>query len=93
MTLLGQGFLLPGQHRDVAVQLTANVTYRIRVTAADPTVDFDLAVFDENANPVSVDASLNADAHCQVTPVWTGPFFVRVACARGSGNYALHSEP
>jgi hypothetical protein len=87
--IIGAGFLGPGESEYVDVTLTAGHNYRIYAQPEDETVDFDLHIYDENGNLVSVDETLNADAYGVIQPDWTGPFRVVVNAARGSSRYAV----
>lgn len=56
---------------------------------ADPSVDFDLHVFDENGNLITEDISTAPNAYCAITPRWTGPFRLVVDAARGMSGYRI----
>ena len=89
MSLVGHGVLLPGQIEYFDVVLTSGVTYQVYVKPTDPTVDFDLYIYDEQNNLVTWDATPAADAYCTVTPVWTGPFRLKVTSNRGVSAYGI----
>lgn len=86
-TVLGP--LAPGDMECWPVVLQADKVYEIYVEPSDPTVDFDLYVYDENDNPIDTDEDLNSDALCIVAPGWTGPFNIVVRCERGFSTYEL----
>jgi hypothetical protein len=52
-------------------------------------VDFDLYVHDQNGNLITYDESLDADALCQLTPRWDGPFLMSVRSAAGLASYTI----
>lgn len=87
--LVGSGVLGPGGSGYFDVVLNAGVTYGIYVNPSEPTVDFDLYVYDENGNRVALDASTDSHAMCIVKPRWTGPFRLQVKSARGASTYAI----
>jgi hypothetical protein len=89
MSLVGHGVLLPGQVEYFDVILTSGVTYQVYVKPTDPTVDFDLYIYDERRNLVAFDVTPAADAYCNVTPAWTGPFRLTVTSKRGSSAYGI----
>jgi hypothetical protein len=87
--IIGGGFLGQGESEYVDVGLTAGHSYRIYAQPEDPTVDFDLRIYDENGNLVSWDETLNADAYCIIQPSWTGLFRVVVNAAQGASRFAV----
>lgn len=89
MALIGSGVLGPGQAEYVDVVLQSGVTYSIYVDATDPSVDFDLHVFDEQGVEVAQDTRTDSDAHCFVRPAWTGPFRLVVKSERGISSYTV----
>jgi len=89
MALIGSGILGPGQAEYVDLVLQSGVTYSIFVDASDPSVDFDLYVFDERGGAVAQDTTTDSDALCYVTPLWTGPFRLVVKAARGMSTYTV----
>ena len=92
MAQVGTGTIGPGGMEFFDVVLTAGRPHRVYVHPDDPTVDFDLHVFDENANLVTEDVSTSADAYCIVTPRWTGPFRFVVNSASGASSYTIVVE-
>ena len=94
MPLLGRDQLSSGQSdRYPNIKLSANTQYTIMVQSDDPTVAFDVNVFDENSNNVSTSAVYGAHIGCQVKPRWTGLFTVIVTCVRGYSSYSLVITP
>lgn len=89
MALIGSGVLGPGQAEYVDIVLQSGVTYSIYVDASDPSVDFDLYVFDEQGVAVAQDSTTDSDAHCYIRPQWTGPFRLVVKAARGLSSYTV----
>ena len=86
-TVLGP--LGPGDLECWPVVLKAGRVYEIYAEPSDPTVDFDLYVYDENDNPIDTDEDWDSDALCIVAPEWTGPFNIVVRCERGFSTYEL----
>ena len=93
MTLLGRGSLSAGYYQEIPYVLTASVPYMLTVSSDDPTVIYDLDLFDENGHMVATSPVEGPIAMCQVTPAWTGSFVVRVTGRRGTGMFSLISEP
>lgn len=92
MARLGTGTIGVGGAEAFDVVLSAGTPHRVYVHPQDPTVDFDLTVFDENGVMVDQDASTSADAFCVVTPKWTGPFRMVVTSAAGASRYEIIVE-
>lgn len=91
MTYLGNSYLQAGMYQDIAYVLQGGVRYTFAVQSPDVAA-FDLDVFDENANKVDTSPVIGALATCQVMPLWTGAFTVRVICRQGAGRFALVSQ-
>jgi hypothetical protein len=89
MGLVGSGVVGPGAAQFYDVVLQSGHTYSVGVEPLDPSVDFDLHVFDENGNLITEDISTAADAYCAITPRWTGPFRLVVDAARGMSGYRI----
>ncbi len=89
MALIGSGVLAPGESEYFDVVLQAGVSYRIYVQPTDPSVDFDLYVYDEGNNLVAYDDDTDSDAACVIRPNWTGPFHIAVKAARGQSRYNI----
>lgn len=87
--LVGSGFLGAGEAQHYDVELKAGGEYRVYVHPEDPTVDFDLHIFDENGALISWDESNASDARGVMTPAWSGPFRIVVNSARGSSRYSV----
>jgi len=92
MAQLGTGTIGAGADEYFETVLTAGRSHRIYVHPEDPSVDFDLSVYDQNGNLVDSDLSYSADAFCVVTPRWTGPFRLKVSAASGASRYTLIVE-
>lgn len=92
MAVVGSGVLGPGGAQYLDVALRAGITYNIYVDPSEPSVDFNLFVYDENNNQVAYDNTPASSALCSVTPRWTGPFRIMVTSARGLSNYNLRVE-
>jgi hypothetical protein len=90
--LQGWGSLSAGQQDHYDVTFEGDITYHIYVAPVDPRADFDLYVFDENENLIDSDDDVDSDALCVVTPRWTGPFDIVVACDSGVSSYGLFVE-
>jgi hypothetical protein len=93
MTVLGRGALEAGFQQDFRYVLRAGVTYTLAVQSDDVTVAFGLELFDENGILVQTSPVAGYLAACQVCPLWSGPFTVRVRCLRGCASYTLLSNP
>ncbi len=83
------GFVGPHEAQFLDVGLQSQHRYLINVVPNEPTVDFDLHIFDENGVLVSWDESPAADAICEITPAWTGPFRIVVDSKRGMSAYRV----
>jgi hypothetical protein len=92
VALVGTGTIGTGGVEYFDAVLTAGRAHRIYVHPTDPRVDFDLRVYDQNANLISEDISTSADAFCVVTPRWTGPFRFVVNSAGGMSSYTIVVE-
>jgi hypothetical protein len=92
MARVGSGTIRTGSAESFDVVLTAGKPHRILVQPDDPTVDFDLLIYDENGNRVVEDVSTSADAFCIVTPRWTGKFRLVVTSAQGASSYTIVVE-
>lgn len=86
-TVLGP--LGPGDMECWPLVLQAGKVYEIYAEPGDPSVDFELYVYDENDNLIDIDEDLESDALCIVAPEWTGPFNVMVRCERGFSTYEM----
>src|SRR5574342_516801 len=93
MPMVGTGRLSAGQAEQYNVVLRGNVTYRVYVRPDRSAVDFDLQVYDENANLVEWDEDPASEAFCIITPKWTGPFKIVVICAAGESGYTVLIDP
>ena len=67
-------------------------TYSVYVAPSDPSVDFDLYVYDEKGILIAQDDTPRSDAWCYITPRWTGPFRLVVKAARGFSTYHVRVE-
>jgi hypothetical protein len=92
MPLVGSGVIGPGGAEYFDVVLSGGHTYSVLVQPFDPTVDFDLYVYDENGNLITQDASPAANAYCAITPRWTGPFRLEVKAYRGMAGYRIQVQ-
>jgi hypothetical protein len=89
MSLVGSGVVGPGHSEYFDVVLQSGVLYQVYVQPTDPSVDFDLYVYDEGGNLVAQDNSYASDAYCNIIPRWTGPFRLLVKAARGVGYFNI----
>jgi hypothetical protein len=92
MALVGSGVVGPGKAEYFDVILTGGVTYSVYVQPSDPSVDFDLEIYDENKNLVAQDTDTTSNALCYITPRWNGPFRLLVKSAKGTGVYSIRVE-
>jgi hypothetical protein len=89
MPLVGSGVIGPGGSNYFDVVLSGGHTYAVVVQPTEPSVDFDLYVYDENGNLITQDDSAAANAYCAITPRWTGPFRLIVKAHRGFSDYRI----
>jgi hypothetical protein len=89
MTIVANGVIGPRQAQYMTVVLQADHTYTFYVFPDDPSVDFDLYIFDENSGLVSMDDSPAAEAVGVIKPLWTGPFRIVVDSKRGYSPYRV----
>jgi hypothetical protein len=92
MPFLGQGFLSIGMYQDIAYALQGGIAYTFTIQSPDAAV-FDLDLFDQNANKVDTSPVMGSLAQCEVTPLWSGPFTLRILCRQGEGRFVLASNP
>ena len=92
MPLIGSGLIGPGGSEYFDIVLNGGHTYAVMVEPTDPTVDFDLYVYDENGNLVTLDDSVRANAYCAITPRWTGLFRLLVKAHRGLSPYRIQVQ-
>ena len=85
--------LRPGDSEYFDMVLQGSTTYSIYVEPEEPSVDFDLYVYDENGNLIDEDTDYDSDALCVITPNWTGPFRIEVKAASGGiSDYVMSIE-
>ena len=89
MPVVANGIIGPHQAEFLDVVLQSSHTYSVFVTPDDPSVDFDLHVYDENGVLVNWDESPAAGAFCAITPAWTGPFRLVVDSKRGMSPFRV----
>lgn len=89
MALVGSGVIGPGGSESFGVVLQGGHHYSVYVRPTEPSVDFDLFVYDERDNLVGVDADPAPDAYCGLSPAWTGPFRLEVHSHRGLSDYQI----
>jgi hypothetical protein len=89
MPLVGTGALGPGGAEFFDIVLQSGHTYSVYVQPTDPSVDFDLHIYDENGNLITEDITTAPDAFCRVTPRWTGTFRLIVNAASGTAGYRI----
>ena len=92
MPLVGSGLIGPGGSEYFDVVLSGGHTYAVLVEPSEPSVDFDLYVYDENGTLVNQDDSSAANAYCAITPRWTGPFRLVVKAYRGLSAYRIQVQ-
>ncbi len=94
MPLVGRDQLAKGQSDTYRnVKLSAGILYTIMIKADEPSVMFDVDVYDENGNRVSTSPIYGSTIGCQVAPRWTGLFTIVVTCVRGFSEYSLVVAP
>jgi hypothetical protein len=89
MSLVGSGIVGPGYPKYFDVVLFAGGTYQVYVQPVDPSVDFDLYIYDENGVLVAQDTTTNSDAICNITVFRTGTFRLTVQSARGLSAFNI----
>jgi hypothetical protein len=91
---LQHGYLYEGQTEEFSTVFEQGYCYRVIGVAGETMVDLNLAIVDENGNPISRDtdtANFAVLGYGQDTlcPRWTGPFYVTAVAARGYGDYGV----
>ncbi|MEW5724831.1 MAG: hypothetical protein AB1896_17090 [Thermodesulfobacteriota bacterium] len=96
--LLGLGFnvldtyqygLLPrGGAYVVTTTLQAGVSYVFVAGGCQDAYDVDVGLFDENGNLIDVDEDNSTLAVAEVTPKWTGPFYIKIVMHDSTRNGA-----
>jgi hypothetical protein len=89
MSTVGAGVIGTGQAQYLDVVLQGGRTYSFSVHPSEPSVDFDLHIYDQNGNLVAWDESPAADAYGVVTPIITGPFRIVVNAVEGMSTYRV----
>lgn len=65
--------------------------YWIIVGGCNDAYDMDIAVLDENRNVIGVDAGDDKHAVVEVSPAWTGNFYIVIELADGTSNGAHYN--
>jgi len=79
------GYLEEGDYRVISTTLYSGTRYKI-LAAGDETVrDLDILLYDENKRLIDQDQGTDAVPIVEVTPRWTGTFYVAVRMHRGYG--------
>lgn len=74
-----RGFLHRGEvSNPIRTTLYAGNNYKIVASGCEDAYDVDVIVFDENGNEVARDADSSFLAVANVTPAWSGTFYVKV---------------
>jgi hypothetical protein len=89
MSVVGAGVIGTGQAQYLDVVLQGGLSYSFSVHPSEPSVDFDLHIYDQNGNLVAWDESPAADAYGVVTPLITGPFRIAVNSVQGMSTYRV----
>jgi hypothetical protein len=89
MSTVGAGVIGTGQAQYLDLVLEGGRTYSFSVHPTEPSVDFDLHIYDQNGNLVAWDESPAADAYGMVTPLITGPFRIVVNAVNGMSTYRV----
>jgi hypothetical protein len=92
MPLVGSGVIGSGGSEYFDIVLSGGHTYAVLVEPSEPTVDFDLYVYDEAGNLITQDDSAAAQAYCAITPRWTGLFRLIVKAHRGFSGYRIQVQ-
>ena len=72
------GFLREGRNTTLSTTLYGGVTYKIIAAGCDDAADVDVRVYDEDWNLVDEDNDSSQVAVADVTPRWTGTFYIKV---------------
>lgn len=89
MSVVAGGMIGTGQAQHLDLVLEGGRTYFIHVHPTEPSVDFDLHIYDQNANLVAWDETPAADAYGTVTPIISGPFRIVVNSVGGMSDYRV----
>ena len=72
------GFLKRGAYTVIQTQLLAGNHYKICAAGCEDAADVDISVFDENENLIDGDHDNSVLAVADITPKWSGTFYVKV---------------
>jgi len=86
---VASGELSPGEVERFDIVLVEDVAYDVYVTPYDPTVDFDLGVFDADGELLVRDVDVAAEARCRINPESTGQYILVVTSVRGASGYDI----
>jgi len=82
------GLLKRGQSIVIRTTLHAGNRYILAAGGCEDAFDVDMAIFDGNGNLVASDSGVQPVAVAQVTPIYTGTFFVKITMANSTANGA-----
>jgi hypothetical protein len=83
-----QGLLRYGQSVYIATTLYSGNTYTLCASGCEDAYDVDIAVYDQNANRIGADADANRLAVVNVTPRWSGTYYIKVTMSNSTANGA-----
>jgi hypothetical protein len=89
VTQRADGVAFSGDYDWFEVTLVGGAYYKISLSVPW-SADIDISIYDENNNLVgSGTAGRGQSETVYISPIWTGPFFIKVQSHSGSGSYTL----
>ena len=82
------GLLMRGESHTIKTTLYAGNAYVFIAGGCEDAYDVDIRVFDENGNLVARDSDHEDVAVAEVTPRWTGPFYIKITMYDSTSNGA-----
>ena len=82
------GLLAHGESQIIRTTLHAGNTYKIVAAGCEDAYDVDVAVFDENGNLIDSDHDTSRLAVADITPTWSGTFYIKVTMYDSTPNGA-----
>ncbi|UCH92382.1 MAG: hypothetical protein JSV88_19080 [Candidatus Aminicenantes bacterium] len=78
-------YLTEGDYYTIKTTLYRGNKYKILAAGDDYTRDLDIYLYDENWNEIDKDSQEDALPIVEVTPQWSGTFYIKVKMYEGSG--------
>lgn len=82
------GYLARGASHIIKTTLYAGNSYVFIAGGCEDAYDIDVRLFDENGNLVARDNDQEDVAVAEITPAWTGPFYLRITMYDATPNGA-----